>query len=586
MVHRAGEGGMKLDYRKTFSVGVAFFLISVFWQAYDTVIPKILIDKFGLNQAWSGAVMAIDNVLALFLLPLFGGLSDRTASRHGRRTPYIVVGTVLAAFAFMALSFVDSYQTARIAQESKLIEEYGDVLAEKEVMLGSILSHGVSKQAQALAEGAITAPELASWQGEFAASIERWRAASADLLRRKQEALESGALSQRRYDRWYAAAHAETERIVAGAVAKGGLTQAEYSTWADEIYDGVLDANLAAEAWSATAGSPTTFVLFMAMLLAALVAMATFRSPAVALMPDVTIKPLRSKANAIINLMGAFGGIASIIILTVFALDKRSYVGYAPAFVTVGLLMLLLLGVFLWRVREPRLVKEKLAEEERYGLTEDPGAGSTGVATQGLSREKMTSLALILASVFLWFVGYNAVTTKFSDYAPKVLGIGYSIPLLIAQGAALLAFVPIGIVATRIGRRKTILIGIVILSLCFGSVILISESTSFVMYGIFALTGIGWATINVNSYPMVVELSKGSNVGAYTGYYYTFSMAAQVLTPILSGMLMDVWGRRILFPYATLFVALAFVTMSLVRHGDAVVIAKESKLEHLEVDMD
>ncbi|MBN2503986.1 MAG: MFS transporter, partial [Bacilli bacterium] len=97
---------------------------------------------------------------------------------------------------------------------------------------------------------------------------------------------------------------------------------------------------------------------------------------------------------------------------------------------------------------------------------------------------------------------------------------------------------------------------------------------------------IGWATINVNSYPMVVELSKNSNVGKYTGYYYTFSMAAQIITPIISGMLMDRWSRIVLFPYAALFVAFAFVTMYLVKHGDAAAPKKTSALESFDVDMD
>jgi len=303
-------------------------------------------------------------------------------------------------------------------------------------------------------------------------------------------------------------------------------------------------------------------------------------------MPDVVIKPLRSKANAIINLLGTFGGILSIVILTLFGLNKLSYVNYAPAFITVGILMLVFLAIFLWKVKEPKLVAQREADDIKYGLTEENEAVSLHESMEDLSKEKRRSLFLILISVFLWFIGYNAVTTKLSDYAPKVLNLGYATPILIAQGAALLAFVPIGIIATKIGRKKTILIGITILTICFGSVYFLSVETAGFMYVIFALTGIGWATINVNSYPMVVELSKGSNVGKYTGYYYTFSMAAQILTPILSGILMDQFSRKILFPYATLFVALAFITMLFVKHGDAAVIKKDSVLENFDVDMD
>ena len=105
---------MKLNYKRTIFVGFAFFLICLFWQAYDTLIPKILTDKFGMSQTWSGVIMALDNVLALFLLPLFGHLSDKCKSRFGRRTPYIVIGTVLACVLFVALSFSDNMQLAKL----------------------------------------------------------------------------------------------------------------------------------------------------------------------------------------------------------------------------------------------------------------------------------------------------------------------------------------------------------------------------------------------------------------------------------------------------------------------------------------
>ena len=187
-----------------------------------------------------------------------------------------------------------------------------------------------------------------------------------------------------------------------------------------------------------------------------------------------------------------------------------------------------------------------------------------------LPRDKKISLFLILGSVFLWFMGYNAVMTKVSDYAPKILQLSsFTVPLLVANVTAIATFIPIGILSTKFGRKKMILAGIILLTLCFGSVFFLSKDTGWVMYIVFGLTGIGWATINVNSYPMVVELAKGSNVGKYTGYYYTFSMAAQILTPILSGILMDTIHQKVLFPYATFFVAIAFITMFFTKHGDA-----------------
>jgi MFS family permease len=530
---------MKLDYKKVFYVGLAFFLISMFWQAYDNVISKILIDKFGLNQAWSGAVLALDNVLALFLLPLFGHISDKANAKLGRRTPFIIIGTIVAAFAFVSMSFIDNYQTLKIENETQIVQDYENI------------------------EG--QTPTNVEWQGLIdGMTVER------------TAALASGSITQKQYDEWEADVRLKMQTMLNEN--PGGLSEFELKDMKDFYY-----TYLSERAWQLTASSPGVLVVFMVVLFIALVAMATFRSPAVALMPDVIIKPLRSKANAIINLMGTVGGLVVLVFLMIFKLDKLSYVNYTPAFVVVGALMIVFLGIFLWKVKEPKLVKEKEAEEQKYGLVEEEAPKDV---KEELSREKKISLYLILGSVFLWFFGYNAVTTKFADYAPKVLEMGYTLPLMVAYGTALVAFIPIGILATKIGRRKTILIGITILTICFGVAVFLTPKVAWRMYGIFGLTGIGWATINVNSYPMVVELSKNANVGKYTGYYYTFSMAAQILTPILSGLLMDSVGRKALFPYAAVFVALAFITMFMVKHGDAQAPQKKSAIENFDVDMD
>ncbi|MBU0996734.1 MAG: MFS transporter [Firmicutes bacterium] len=532
---------MKLDYKKVFFVGMAFFLISMFWQTYDSIITKILIDKFGLNQTWSGVVMAMDNVLAVFMLPLFGHLSDKTNSKRGRRTPYIILGTIVAAFAFIALSYTDHVQTLKIEAETTIEVDYQSIQSADLTISNweNIMTEMDSERSAAVVNGTITASDYTEFQTDVYDPM--------TLILDEDAVLDSF----------------ETDQL-------------------KDYYYSYLNGR----AWELTSHNPTTFIAFAGLLFIALVSMATFRSPAVALMPDVVVKPLRSKANAVINLMGTFGGILSILILSLFGLSKFSYVNYAPAFIAVGLLMLVFLAIFLWKVNEPKLVKKREEDDLKYGLTEEKEAEVLHESVEELSKEKSKSLFLILSSVFLWFVGYNAVTTKLSDYAPKVLNLGYATPLLIAQAAALIAFIPIGIIATKIGRKKTILIGISLLTLCFGSIYFLTVDTAALMYVIFGLTGIGWATINVNSYPMVVELSKGSNVGKYTGYYYTFSMAAQILTPILSGLLMDEFSRKILFPYATLFVLLSFFTMLLVKHGDAVVTKKESVLESFDVDMD
>jgi maltose/moltooligosaccharide transporter len=536
---------MKLDYKKVFYVGLAFFIITIFWQTYDSIITKILIDKFGLNQFWSGVVMAIDNVLALFMLPLFGAISDRTNHKLGRRTPYVIIGTVVAAFAFIGLSFVDSYQTQLVkASENQIVEKY-------EVIVGSESSDRLSRIF--------------------------WQERMDEMELERQEALNQGVITEKRFQQWESNVYQKMDDIVSSS-------SNESVTAIDLTYlDGYYHRYLSDLAWQVTLVNPTNFVVFILVLLVALIAMSIFRSPAVALMPDVTMKPLRSKANAIINLMGAAAGVTSLVLLTVFGLGGRSYVVYGAAFISVGLIMLLILAFFLWKVKEPKLVMERESEDLKFGLSEDDDDVHD---MHELPKDKKMSLYLILISVFLWFMGYNAVMTKVSDYAPKILQLpSFTLPLLIANVTAIIAFIPIGILSTKYGRRKTILAGIILLTLCFGSVFFLTKDTGSLMFVIFGLTGIGWATINVNSYPMVVELSKGANVGKYTGYYYTFSMAAQILTPMLSGFLMDQLHPKALFPYATFFVALAFITMFLTKHGDAKA-EKKTLLESFDVDMD
>jgi MFS family permease len=220
-------------------------------------------------------------------------------------------------------------------------------------------------------------------------------------------------------------------------------------------------------------------------------------------------------------------------------------------------------------------------ETKALGLEDAPAQENTGEKRE-LTKPELRSLLLILASVALWYIGYNSITSKYSVYATNILGVDYGLTLIVAQAAAIVSYIPVGIVASKFGRRKTILAGIAMLATAFFVGNFIGPGVSnLVMYPIFALAGIGWATINVNSFPMVVELAKGGEVGKYTGYYYTASMAAQIVAPILSGLLYDIFGMRAMFfSFGTVFVALSFVTMFFVKHGDAKA-EKQSALEAL-----
>ena len=195
-------------------------------------------------------------------------------------------------------------------------------------------------------------------------------------------------------------------------------------------------------------------------------------------------------------------------------------------------------------------------------------------------------MLFILASIALWYFGYNAVTSKYAVYAGNILNMDYNTTLLLAQAAAIVAYLPAGMVASKIGRKKTIMAGVVMLTAAFGAASFMRAGSSvWLMNGLFALAGIGWATINVNSFPMVVEMCSGADIGKYTGFYYTASMSAQIVTPMLSGFFMDMdgVGMTVLFPYAAIFAGLAFVTMALVKHGDSKPAGKDG-LEALDVD--
>jgi Na+/melibiose symporter-like transporter len=539
---------MKLNYRKIIFVGFAFFLISTFWQAYDTIIPKILTDKFGMSQTWSGAVMALDNILALFMLPLFGAISDRTHSRLGRRTPYILIGTIVAAAAFVSLSFVDGMQLTKLSGVS-------DVKSRSSLEF----LYDYDYKTKTAPDG--TEYELVTPSGERFRLTEKFTREEFTAITLKTDKID--------------------ERT--GEIVKNKDGTAKQTV--NPLYLNYVVPARQAYAWDVTVNSPATLVFFMGLLVIVLISMATFRSPAVALMPDVTIKPLRSKANAVINLMGSFGGILVLLLGAVMKTGDpaNALMSYTVFFGIVAAVMIAALIVFMLNVNENRLVSQMEEESRKYGL-EDAAQSDSAGNRRRLTKSELTSLLLILASVVLWFMGYNAVTSKYSVYAGKVLSLDYNLTLMIAQAAAIVSYLPVGMVASKIGRKKTILAGIVMLTASFGTAIFMTEkSPAIIMNIMFALAGIGWATINVNSFPMVVELSRGGDVGRYTGFYYTASMAAQTITPILSGMFLDI-RMTYLFPYATIFVFGSFVTMLFVKHGDSKPTPAKSRLEAFDKD--
>ena len=423
----------KLNYKRTFFVGLAFLSISAFWQMYDNIIPLMLQNTFGLGETVTGVLMAMDNVLALILLPVFGSLSDKVNTPLGKRTPFILTGTVLAVIFMLLLPFADRRQS---------------------------------------------------------------------------------------------------------------------------------------------------LVLFLAALFATLLSMGLYRSPAVALMPDLTPNHLRSRANAVINLMGAVGGVYALIMikLLVGAGDRPDY---APLFVSVAALMVAAVGILLITIRENKLRKEIEESERAAGVQAAEPADESVPEKTALPKDVKRSMIFLLLSIFFWFTAYNAVTTAFSRYTRvvwKMEGGSFANCLMVATVAAIISYIPIGNISARFGRKKTILGGILILAAVF-----VGAYHPLINIA-FALIGVGWAAINVNSYPMIVAMSQGSDIGKFTGTYYTFSMAAQIFTPVFSGFLLENVSYRTLFPYALLFALASFCTMTQVRHGDVKPVKKKSLLENFDVD--
>ena len=425
---------MKLNYKRTILIGFAFLSISAFWQMYDSIVPLILQNTFHLNESLIGGLMAIDNVLAVFLLPIIGTLSDKVNTPIGKRMPFILGGTAAAVALMMLLPYADAARNLPL----------------------------------------------------FVIAL--------------------------------------------------GLT---------------------------------------------LLSMAMYRSPAVALMPDLTPKPLRSAGNAVINLMGAVGSMYALVLIRLLVPHGENP-SYLAVFIGIALLMVVSVVILLITIREKKLAAQ-IARE--YPEEEEAPAAETGKPAP-LKPDVMRSLRLILLSIFLWFTAYNAVTTAFSRYAVtvwKMEGGGFANCLMVAMVAAIISYLPTGALSARIGRKKTILLGLVMMLISYSAVFFYPtyNATANIF---FALIGIGWAAVGVNSLPMVVEMSRGSEIGKYTGLYYTFSMTAQIFTPIVSGLLLQYVSYNTLFPYAIFFTSCAILTMSQVRHGDSKPAQKKSMLENFDTD--
>lgn len=415
----------KLNYKRTLIIGFAFFGILLLWQVYDTWCPPFLTELFknALHAEKSedvqyivGVVMAMDNLAALLVMPLFGRLSDKTHTRIGKRMPYILVGTMVCAIAFPFIPVFFHYNN----------------------IVGTIVMMGI--------------------------------------------------------------------------------------------------------------------VLLFAMM---------YRNPAVALMPDMTPKPLRSKANGLINIMGYLGGAFATVVGIVFVLSH--YLGTAGytgdqvgqlwviemPFVIASLLMVISAAVLFFLVKENKIADEVKDEMARGELVAESAEKLSEDDNAPLSKANKIMLFLILGAEFFWFMADNGVSTFLSNYIIYNINastVSTAILTIVGGVGSVFGFIFGGIIASKIGRKWTLLSGLFLALACYAMWVIFTYALGFGgpaisqlpiwLYILWLFKGFGMSLVHVNSYPMVVELCTGKKIGQFTGYYYAASMSAQTITPIAFGALL------------------------------------------------
>ena len=643
-----GRPPLKLDYPQTFKVGFAFAIIMLFWTAYDFVVPLLLEHAYGLPSWARGIIMGLDNLLSLFMLPLFGKLSDnahgKLVKKWGRRTPFIVIGTVCAVVLMVFVPVPTLKQQAKAEELTTQIETQLDSDTFMQPLLEEWYDNAVAGK-----EGSANYCDLTYLNNNKVTREDFVSLRYYGKMTSKKAILNMLGATTYYYD------GNVVEDLSAASPVEGKTykdlvdSNAAYKKYVAAGMNTYI-SNEVHEKCTKTDAGIKSLVVYMVILLLVLIAMATFRSPAVALMPDVTPKPLRSQANAIINLCGGIGGAISFLIYTVVLFGQRLE-NYVIIFGSVAAGMLLLLAGFLALVNERKLVAkcqeickkyeiddfaegenpeaEKFAEElisegdAEYNLDSKPdgevqeivnGTNKEEVAPEtldfakqvventkkkhhspkewwgsknDLEKGRLKSFALILASIFMWFMGYNAVSSNLSIYTTKALNLSAGVASIISgvsMGISAIAFIPVGYMAAKIGRRKSIMIGFALavvsfLLICFAVAPNDVAAIPAVLFALFYLiAGFGLIIANVNTFPMVTELSTAETVGQYTGYYYVATMSAQAITPAIGGAIMDAGGNKYLFLYSAACIVIAILLMFFVKHGDSKQLTKGRKL--------
>lgn len=355
--------------------------------------------------------------------------------------------------------------------------------------------------------------------------------------------------------------------------------------------------------WNLFAGVLVFMVLF-------LIIMQAYRSPAVAFMPDVTPKPLRSKANGIINLIGYLGGVFVTLLGFIKALKLDNTSSLAQVQKTVIWPFLICTVVFVailiflaFSIKENKMVEETKKDVE---LGETMSENLEEIKEDNkLSKGDKRNFILLLLSIFFWFMAFNSFETFGSLFTKNILNNSnlYSKMATFLSISSIISFVLFSNLSSKIGRKWTIVLGIGLLIASLGTIAIVSLSfvskgatelgwLEYLFFVLSAIMGVGWALININSFPMVVEFANKDNVGKFTSFYYTASMVAQSITPLLVGLFMDFLeiGQNVLFIYATILMIVALVIFMFIVESKATKerLKKKSKKSTLEMlgDMD
>ena len=605
-----GKQPLRLNYPQTFRVGLAFATIIVFWCAYDFVVPLLLERAFGLSNSMRGLIMGLDNLLSLFMLPLFGRISDKSkgkiVQKYGKRTPFIVFGVLLAV---SLMIFVPLSAQKQLKSSTEIRNGYEAQLSDEAFMEARLSEfYGNSKYCDAnyLKINNVTEEQFKAIRYDNKLEVKTGFLGTGDktyLYDGKEVALEDVFNGK------------TIKEISQGNTNYKKYVKTGMNTWiSEQVEHSVTNSK----------EGITSLAVYMVILFFVLLAMATFRSPAVALMPDVTPKPLRSQGNAIINLMGGVGGALAFLTYTTVLFNGSIY-DFVIIFGVIACLMLILLTLFLCLVKEKKMVEECKQICKDYGIDEEEKANeienmndntevseskeksnnhlkskaelkfekkyahlSEADRKKKLERAKKTSFLLILASIFMWFMGYNAVQSNMSIYCVKALNLSPGVASIISgvsMAVSAIAFIPVGMLAVKIGRRKSIMVGftlaIISFLLIYTPLIAMAEvdvAKAAVFACFYLIAGFGLIITNVNTFPMVTELSSPETVGRYTGYYYTATMSAQAITPFIAGAIMDNFNKNALFLYAAICIVVAISIMAFVKFGDSVQIPRGKKL--------